>query len=380
MQFFADHVGFLTVLRISELMVASDHNNVQEEEWKHIRGFLHDIKSQGYLSVENEGQDIHHEKFASTPDKIKKYFSKDLPQDNSDLSKKTDEELEEIIRKGVNADISGSLHNRALTEIDIRHRKKIEAALLGVKAVPERGKTVKADYKTAEAFVQSRTQGDDQHILMGKRDGTPGKAHMIIDKNDGSQRLEGGQQEPTEIAPLIETYITFPNGDRIKATREKIEEAGSEGIPVIEVEKIGFNGSARTKEKLAETFSVSIPILIKNFSNGKITVRDIRVSLQVPDGYDCSIVYTDAKSQEDIAAKDFVSRTFLFSVAISGRAGGIGPHNPVWEACKNKVIAEINSAKFILHVKAGAVSLKGTAVVEKSFDLTSEILPELIKS
>jgi len=73
-EFFRNHTGFHTALRISELLVAPHRNNVQEPEWRHIRDLLHELKSEGFLLVEKEGQDIYNEAFSSTPDKIKKYF------------------------------------------------------------------------------------------------------------------------------------------------------------------------------------------------------------------------------------------------------------------------------------------------------------------
>ena len=364
-------------MRISELLVAHHHSNLQDKEWQHIRGFLHELKSEGFLLVKNEGEDIYNEQFGTTPDRIKKYFSKNEVQDNSDLTIKTDEELEEILRRNDNPHIATSLHSRALLEMEIRHKRKIEQALQKPTAA-DRGKTVKAEYKTKDAFVQTRSQGGDHHILMGKRDGTEEKAHMIVDENDGSLRLEDGRQEPTEIAPLIEVIITFPDGQQIRSTRERIEEVNSDNVPVIDVEKVGFSQNARTKEKLAESFSVSVPILIRNFSAGKISLRNIQAYLEVPAGYDCRMFYSDIKNPEDFAAKDFVSRTFQFMVSITGGTGVMNAQNSIWEENKNKIIANIASAKFTFHIKAESVALKGVSTLEKSFDLNSEILPHLL--
>ena len=131
MEFFKRRNGYISVIDISTALVVPhvQRSTPMDEEWQHISGFLHELKSNDYLLVEGEGQDIYHEKFSSTPDRIKKYFLKDTIDDNKDLTKKTDEELQEIIRRNDNPHIPGSLHNRTLLEIDIRHKKKIEELL-----------------------------------------------------------------------------------------------------------------------------------------------------------------------------------------------------------------------------------------------------------
>lgn len=129
MDFFKTRSGFIKVMRICELMLASKHNNVQEAEITHIKGFLHQLKSQGFLLIENEGQDIYHEGFSTTPDRVEKYFAK--PEDiyHGDLTKKTDHELEEIMRNSIdNSYVSGSIYNKAKQELDFRDRNKKSAS------------------------------------------------------------------------------------------------------------------------------------------------------------------------------------------------------------------------------------------------------------
>jgi hypothetical protein len=89
-EFFESHNDFITVHRISELLVAPHHNNLQEEEWKHIKKILHDLKSKRYLLVENEGKNIYDEKFSSTPDRIARYKqtkTDDLVDDDTEINK-----------------------------------------------------------------------------------------------------------------------------------------------------------------------------------------------------------------------------------------------------------------------------------------------------
>jgi serine/threonine protein kinase len=59
---------------------------------------------------------------------------------DNDLVNKTDEELQEIVRLAENANISGSRHSKALIELDIRHKKRMEANKNQVKLVAKSGK------------------------------------------------------------------------------------------------------------------------------------------------------------------------------------------------------------------------------------------------
>lgn len=88
----------------------------------------------------------------------------------------------------------------------------------------EAEKTIKKRLETEGLFVESRSQGEDQHLLVGKRDGISEKAHLIIDGKTGEIRVEDNGQEPTELLARIETILTLPNGKQIKTTREVIEE------------------------------------------------------------------------------------------------------------------------------------------------------------
>ena len=95
---------------------------------------------------------------------------------------------------------------------------------LDLLAQHEAEKTIKRRLETEGLFVETRSRGEDLHLLVGQRDGTGEKAHMIIDGNSGEIRTEDSKQEPTEIAKKIEAILTLPSGKRIKTTREAIEE------------------------------------------------------------------------------------------------------------------------------------------------------------
>jgi len=88
----------------------------------------------------------------------------------------------------------------------------------------EAEKTIKHRLETEGLFVESRSQGEDQHLLIGERNGSGDKAHIIIDGKTGEIRVEDNQKEPTELTARIETFLTLPSGKKIRTTREAIEE------------------------------------------------------------------------------------------------------------------------------------------------------------
>ncbi len=88
----------------------------------------------------------------------------------------------------------------------------------------EAEKTIKKRLETENLFVESRSNGEDQHILVGPKDGSGEKAHIIIDGKSGEIRVEDNRLEPTDLVSRIVTILTLPNGKQIKTTRELIEE------------------------------------------------------------------------------------------------------------------------------------------------------------
>ena len=84
-------------------------------------------------------------------------------------------------------------------------------------------KTIKNRIKDDEFFIESRRQGEDEHILVGKRDGSGSKAHIVIDGTTGEIRVEDNQQAPEEVISKIQTILTLPNGKKIQSTREVLE-------------------------------------------------------------------------------------------------------------------------------------------------------------
>lgn len=84
-------------------------------------------------------------------------------------------------------------------------------------------KTIKKRISDDQFFIESRIQGEDQHILVGSRDGSGSKAHIVIDGTTGEIRVEDNQQAPEEVIKKIETIIKLPNGKQIRTTREILE-------------------------------------------------------------------------------------------------------------------------------------------------------------
>ncbi len=416
MEFFSTYSGFHTVYRITELLVAPDHNNVQDSEWKHIQKVLHKLKSEGFLLIKNEGENIHEEEFSSTPDRIDRYLeatsqtknffdNKNLnligevsfdysnnnglyiigegeqkfgikfsgasqrsiyvynddpslrsvalvkgansfeetnlnrtydgtsrvrcPEVNqivilknrnhqyalvkiqsikmesrgdrrdevkftyriigkvrddlvideesnrtNDLIQNLLEEIDsayhladqellessrlETLEARIRTDLKGyvetggneinllkfkklsgglrnilksGFHNRKTAESKLEKWRKfmLEISVSDEKPIgTETVKTIKNRLKTEGLFIESRSQDEDLHLLIGKRDGTAEKAHVIIDGNTAEIRVEDNQQEPTDLVKKVESILTLKDGKRVKVTREAIEDLSSE--------------------------------------------------------------------------------------------------------------------------------------------------------
>ena len=86
-------------------------------------------------------------------------------------------------------------------------------------------KTFKNRLEAEGLFLESRSkEGGDMHLLIGKKDGSPQKAHAVVDEKTGDIRVEDNQLEPLELVRKIESIITLENGKKIKVTRESIKE------------------------------------------------------------------------------------------------------------------------------------------------------------
>ena len=94
-------------------------------------------------------------------------------------------------------------------------------------------KTIKRRLETDEYWIESRIRGEDETILIGRRDGHGEKAHVIIDGKNATIRIEDNQKAPEELVRHIATILTLPDGKKVRTTREGVgffEEENEEQI------------------------------------------------------------------------------------------------------------------------------------------------------
>ncbi|MDD4333157.1 MAG: hypothetical protein PHT51_03525 [Patescibacteria group bacterium] len=71
-----------------------------------------------------------------------------------------------------------------------------------------------------DLWVESVTQGDEQHIMIGKRDNDSGdKVHIVMGKT-GEIRIDGKDKAPVEVLRKAESILTTADGKTIKTTLE----------------------------------------------------------------------------------------------------------------------------------------------------------------
>jgi len=101
-------------------------------------------------------------------------------------------------------------------------------------------KTIKERWEDEKYFVETRKQGEtsDTHIIVGKKDSAE-KSHSIVDAKTGEIRIEDNQIDSSEVVPVLETYLTFPDGRTIVSRRGKLEEINKppkESGPILDIE------------------------------------------------------------------------------------------------------------------------------------------------
>ena len=72
-------------------------------------------------------------------------------------------------------------------------------------------------------WVESRTQGNEQHILIGNKNNNGEKAHLILG-DTGEIRIDKKDQKPSELIRKVEAILTKPNGEVVKSTLEFFNE------------------------------------------------------------------------------------------------------------------------------------------------------------
>lgn len=72
-------------------------------------------------------------------------------------------------------------------------------------------------------WVESRTQGNEQHLLIGDKQNDGQKVHLIFGET-GEIRIDKKDQPPAEVFRKVESVLTKPDGSAVKSTLEFFKE------------------------------------------------------------------------------------------------------------------------------------------------------------
>ena len=72
-------------------------------------------------------------------------------------------------------------------------------------------------------WVESRTQGNEKHLLVGDKQGNGGKVHLVFGET-GEIRIDKKDQSPSEIFRKVESILTKLDGSIVKSTLEFFKE------------------------------------------------------------------------------------------------------------------------------------------------------------
>ena len=72
-------------------------------------------------------------------------------------------------------------------------------------------------------WVESRTQGNEQHLLVGYKQSDGEKVHLIFGET-GEIRIDKKDHSPSEIFRKVESVLTKHNGSIVKSTLEFFKE------------------------------------------------------------------------------------------------------------------------------------------------------------
>lgn len=248
-------------------------------------------------------------------------------------------------------------------------------------AIDVRVEFVADDFRGGTFTVASLSPNEPSHTMSYKYDNTD--FHKRLLKNpriifryksaDGRTFVAGRtliqEQRATGVYDIHKTEGTY-------FEREENDELRIEA----EIDKVVFNKIVTTAEGLAESFTLIVPVLIKNPSENKIRIRNIRPTIELPSGYQWHMFYEDLNSPggRDINGRDFLGCKFGFAANIIGREKGVKETNTEFVGNRDRILSEIPSAKILFHFAAEAMSLEGTTTISEEYDLTDTLLP-LIK-
>jgi hypothetical protein len=84
-------------------------------------------------------------------------------------------------------------------------------------------KTVKRRLEDAQLWLESRVQGEDEHIFVGDKRDPSSKVHLVIDGKTGEIRIDPKDQSPHDLVTHVVTILTTTSGRRIRSTRAALD-------------------------------------------------------------------------------------------------------------------------------------------------------------
>jgi hypothetical protein len=136
---------------------------------------------------------------------------------------------------------------------------------------------IKKRLEEKDLWIETRSQGEDVHILVGKRDGTGNKVHIVVDGKTAEIRIEDNQIVPQGIIKLIESTLTLNDGRVVRFSRELLDIASEHwqnevdgfSIHVVQVGGVGSRVYTSTAQLLTEHgYLPSNKFVVVAFTNG----------------------------------------------------------------------------------------------------------------
>lgn len=87
-------------------------------------------------------------------------------------------------------------------------------------------KTIKQRIESENLWAESRTRGEELHLLIGEKEKGGEKVHLIIDETTGEIRVDKKDQSPENILKRVKAILTTQDGKKIQTTMEFLK--GSE--------------------------------------------------------------------------------------------------------------------------------------------------------
>lgn len=168
--------------------------------------------------------------------------------------------------------------------------------------------------------------------------------------------------------PRADGRFNLKEGDQYKDSPRYIK---------VEIEDISISQHSRTADGLVDSFSLTIKVLLRNFSQNSSQVRAVSSSLITLDGYESVTFGNGFTETNDLAARGVLTRTLQFLVSLKGRGQGTAEGVTLFNDSKSRALAAIGSGNISLVFEAVGVSVLGTEIIKESFDLTKEVTPFL---